>query len=138
MKPLKDIQALTDETPPQPGGNAYDRMRELFPRVYVAGPYTQGDREANVRENLRIASLLIDKGYAPYAPLLTHYQHEAFPRDPSDWLSLDLAWLEKANCLLRTPGASRGADIEVAFCKARGIPVFYTIEDMERHYGSAN
>jgi hypothetical protein len=135
---MSTVQDITDFIPPQPGGNAYDKMRRLWPRVYVAGPYTQGDREANVRENLRIASVLLDKGYAPYAPLLTHYQHEAFPRDPSDWLSLDLAWLEKAHCLLRTPGASRGADIEVEFCRRNCIPVFYTIADMEAYFGATD
>ena len=132
------VQTLTDSIPPQPGGNGYDKMRDLQILVYVAGPYTQGDREANVRENLRIASVLLDKGYAPYAPLLTHYQHEAFPRDPSDWLSLDLAWLARADCLLRTPGASRGADIEVAFCRDNGIPIFYTIEDLEAYCGASH
>ena len=129
-----NLQDLTNAIPPQAGGNAYDKMRTLWPRIYVAGPYTCGDREANVRRNLEVASQLIDLGYAPYAPLLTHYMHEQTPRDPSDWLSLDLAYLTTCHALLRTPGESRGADIEVAFCKDAGIPVFYTFAALEEYF----
>ena len=123
-------------------GNKYDKLRELRPRVYVASPYTVGDRNENVRRNLACADWLMDLGCAPYAPLLTHFQDLATPRPPDDWLSLDLAWLAKADVLIRLPGESNGADIEVKFCAEHDIPVVYGeaafIEWLGRHYGTAD
>jgi len=30
------------------------------------------------------------------------------------------------------PGESRGADAEVSFAKSRGIPVFYSLEELQK------
>lgn len=113
-------------------GNRYDQIRELWPRVYVASPFTVGDRNENIRRNLLCADRLIAKGYAPYAPLLTAFQDLVAPRSPDDWLSLDLAWLAKAQILLRLPGKSNGADIEEKFAREHGIPVVYSEEALDR------
>ena len=97
-------------------------------RVYVASPYSIGDAEENVRRNLEAADLLMDFGFAPYAPLLNHYQHQIRPRSYDDWLRLDMEWLAQCRAVLRLPGESRGADLEVARAQELGIPVFYDID----------
>ncbi len=102
-------------------------------RVYVAGPYTQGDVAINVRRAMLAASELMDHGYAPYVPHLTHFEHMAFPRPYNDWLKQDNQFLPCCDALLRLPGDSTGADGEVEFAERLGIPVFKSIEDLRIH-----
>ncbi len=47
-----------------------------------------------------------------------------------DWLDIDLAWVEVADVLLRLPGESSGADIEVECAKKNGIAVFDNVEHL--------
>jgi len=98
--------------------------------VYIASPYTKGDTVLNVRESLLAADKLVDLGYAPYCPLLSHFWHYLSPKPYEVWTKLDLEWVLRCDCLLRLPGESSGADAEVAAAKALGIPVFYCIEDL--------
>lgn len=99
-------------------------------RVYIASPYTKGDIAANVKTQLDVANALMDRGYAPFAPLLCHFQHIAHPRPYQDWLACDLEWILHCNMVLRLPGESAGADEEVALAKEHGIPVYYSLGDL--------
>jgi hypothetical protein len=93
-------------------------------RVYIAGPYSQGDVAINVRNAYLAAHTLADAGFAPFVPHHTHFWHLLFPRPYEDWIRLDLAFLPCCDALLRLQGASAGADMEVARAQALGIPVF--------------
>ena len=99
-------------------------------RVYIASPYSVGNKVENVRRSLEIADKLIEAGMFPYSPLLNHYQNELFPQPEKTWLKQDLAWIPCCQCLLRLPGESVGADVEVAEAKNLGIDVFYDIEEL--------
>ena len=103
-------------------------MKALF--VYIASPYSIGDKLTNVKKSLEIANILMDKGFIPYAPLLNHFQDEIFPRPEIDWLVFDIHWLYKCDAVLRLPGESKGADEEVLIAKKIRIPVFYSIEEL--------
>ena len=103
-------------------------MKQLF--VYIASPYSIGDKLTNVKKSLEIANILMDKGFIPYAPLLNHFQNEMFPRTETDWLEFDLRWLYKCDALLRLPGESKGADEEVRAANKVGTPIFYSIEEL--------
>jgi hypothetical protein len=46
------------------------------------------------------------------------------PMPPDYWYEWDLHALLKCDALLRMPGISVGADREVEFARAHGIPVF--------------
>ena len=81
-------------------------------RVYIASPYTIGDKEENVKNSLKVGNDLINMGFAPFCPLLTHYQDMNFPQSYETWLNLDFEWLMQCNCVLRLPGQSSGADRE--------------------------
>ena len=93
-------------------------------RIYIAGPYTHGDVAVNVRNALDVASRLLDDGFAPYVPHLTHFLHMVHPHSYEEWLALDLAWLTVCDGLVRLDGESPGADREVAEAHRLGIPVF--------------
>ncbi len=100
-------------------------------RVYVAGPYTSGDPCVNTRDAIAAGNLLLDAGYAPFVPHLSHFWHTCTPRTYEDWMALDLAWVVVADALLRLPGPSKGADREVAAAIGAGVPVFYSIQDLQ-------
>lgn len=88
------------------------------PVVYVAGPVE------NVGAAVHFASMLMDRGWAwPLIPHLTHLWHLIATRPYQDWIHLDLALLARCDGLVRLPGASAGADAEVAWCDEHGVPV---------------
>lgn len=99
-------------------------------RVYVAGPITIGDQALNVHHAIRASSHLLDFGYAPYCPHLTHYWQTVVPQTYETWIALDFEWLPLCDCLLRLHGESQGADREVAFAKGRGISVYYSMKEL--------
>ena len=101
-------------------------------RVYVAGPYTQGDVAQNVRKAYEAAHILAANGLAPFVPHHTHFWHMLFPRPYEDWLRLDLAFLPCCEALLRLPGPSHGADGEVAEARILGIRVYEDIAALIR------
>lgn len=99
-------------------------------KVYIASPYTLGDVAVNVKVQLDAVDELMNLGFAPYAPLYSHFQHMAHPRPYTDWVEIDFVWVEVCDCLLRLPGESKGADDEVKLALELGKPVFYTIKDL--------
>lgn len=99
-------------------------------RVYIASPYSIGNKVENVRRSLDVANKLIEAGMYPYSPLLNYYQNELFPQPEDTWIKQELAWISCCQCLLRLPGESVGADGEVVEAERLGIKVFYTIENL--------
>jgi len=62
-------------------------------------------------------------GHHPFVP---HLFDLVDPRDElgyERWMALDLDWLSRCDALVRLPGASPGADREVAAAGRLGIPV---------------
>lgn len=99
-------------------------------KVYIASPYTIGDVAVNVKLQLDTANKLMDLGFAPYVPLLTHFQHLVHPRPYGDWIKLDNEWVLVCDCVLRLGGESKGADAEVELAKKNHIPVYYSIKEL--------
>ena len=103
-------------------------------RVYIASPYTLGDVAANVKFQIDVAERLIGFGFAPFVPLLYHFQHMVHPRGYDDWVRLDLEWIGVCDCLLRLGGESKGADNEVRYALELGLPVFYSVDELCKYY----
>jgi len=101
-------------------------------KIYVAGPYSQGDVAVNVREAISAGDFLTHYGYDPIIPHLTHFWHLLFPHPIEFWYEYDLRRLRECDALLRLPGASTGADKEVDVAKGMGIPIYYHIFDVPR------
>lgn len=93
--------------------------------IYIASPYTLGDQAQNVAIQKDAAHTILDWGHCPIAPLLTHYLHIRRQRPWDEWMKMDLTLVKKSDLLLRLPGESRGADMEVAHAKDQGIPVAF-------------
>lgn len=104
-------------------------------KIYIAGPYSQGDVAQNVYEAIRTANDLADKGFAPFVPHFTHFWHMMFHRPYEFWLELDKQFLSLCDGLLRLPGESVGSDKEVKFAEELNKPVFNSIRELEEYYG---
>ena len=94
-------------------------------KIYVAGPYTNGDVAVNVRNAIMAADTIFSAGFIPFVPHLTHFWHLLAPRDYEDWLRLDLVWLESCDGLVRLEGESAGADREVQRAAELGMPIWF-------------
>jgi hypothetical protein len=99
-------------------------------KVYVSGPYTNGDKLENVNTAIDMADRLSTNGYIPFVPHLTHFWDLRRPRQYDFWLDYDLRWLRDCHALIRLPGVSKGADIEVVEAHSFSIPVFYSLEEL--------
>lgn len=108
-------------------------------KIYIASPYTNGDKLENVHLQMKVSNELLDRGYAPYTPLLTHFQEQYHPRGEHDWLKLDFEFLACCDVLIRIKPIkegheilSPGADKEEEKARELGIPVFWfnTVEQM--------
>jgi hypothetical protein len=106
----------------------------MIARIYIAGPYTNGDVAVNVRNAYEAANRLADLGFAPFVPHATHFWHMLFPRAYEFWLDLDSQFLPCCAGLLRLPGMSNGADKEVALAQSLNIPVFTEIDVLVKHF----
>lgn len=111
------------------------------PHVYIASPYSSGNRKWNAVFQCVIWNQLMDDGLVwPHAPLWSHWQHEMFPRPYEDWLQYDLAQLPFMDVCLRLnaemptrhyfQAESKGADREVKAFEEMGKPVFYSIANL--------
>lgn len=128
------------------------------PRVYIAGPMSKGSLAGNVNQGVVAFLALADAGFAPFCPMLHVYVRECVPaldafgldnpnavwvqgkkspvrpEEYDYWLGIDKSWLSVSDALLRLPGESWGADQEIEFARGKGIPVFYDIKCLSRHF----
>lgn len=102
--------------------------------TYIAGPVTAGDRIHNFNQACIAQRELMAAGFAPLNPMLSMLHPAAWQIPHEDWMESDLPWVAVADCVLRLPGESVGADREVEFARERGIPVFYAIEQISEHF----
>jgi hypothetical protein len=102
-------------------------------RIYIAGPYTDPDPASNTLAAIMEGHALLDLGFAPFVPHLTHYMECLQHRPYEQWLEMDFAWLRVADGVLRLPGASSGADREVALARELGIPVFESRKELAEY-----
>lgn len=100
-------------------------------RVYIAGPYTQGDPVLNVRAAIQAAEEVLAAGHSPYVPHLTMLWHLVAPHPVADWYAHDLDWLAVCDVVLRLDGESAGADAEEQAAREARIPVVYKVAALE-------
>ena len=114
--------------------------------ILIAGPYasgTDGD-PALMAQNLQrleeAAWPIFEAGHVPMIgewvalPVL----RSAGADGPTDPLAADVMYptaerlLQHCDAVLRLPGASRGADQDVAIAQERGIPVYHSLAEVPR------
>ena len=113
-------------------------------KVYIASPYSNGWMPDNVRLSLQAHEILMHMGFAPYSPLLSHFQSIMFHHSEHDWLELDLSYLLICDVVVRIHPIndkdekipSPGADLEESTAKEHSIPVFHyeTLYELEHNF----
>jgi len=91
--------------------------------VYIAAPYTIGNKEKNVLRAIIVAEMLIKKGYIPYVPFLNYFWNRFFKHPPKFWYDYDNHWLAKCDYIVRISGKSIGADKEMKLARKLKIPI---------------
>lgn len=98
--------------------------------VYIASAYTKGDVAVNVKVQLDAYNTLLEAGFAPFAPLMSHFNHMAHPQPYHVWTTVDMEWVRRCDIVLRIPSESSGADKEVEFARLLGKPVYFDIQEL--------
>ena len=119
-------------------------MKERI-RIYIASPYTNGDKQKLTDLQVEAAAELLKLGFNPYAPLLSHYISTfAKDMDQFPWVEVDIEWLKICDLVIRLHPKdikgndipSKGADEEEVYARKNGIPLihFDTISEMIRYF----
>jgi hypothetical protein len=104
--------------------------------VMVSGPYRATDsagRQANLRELNRVAHEVFRKGHMPIIgvsvalPIIEAAGAEFYD---DIMMPMCLRLIERCDAVLRIGDMSEGADLEVDQFRARGLPVFTSIDDI--------
>jgi hypothetical protein len=112
-------------------------------RIYIASPYTHGNKLEMVKLQIDAWHVLRDAGYMPIAPLLTHYINEVRERSHEEWLEYDFNLLGICDGIVRLKPLdpfgdeipSKGADMEQEEAKRLGIPIliFSGMEELKTY-----
>ena len=96
--------------------------------IYVSAPYSLGDVSVNIRRACLAGDELLRKGHYPLIPHLTHLWHLISPKAYNEWLAIDLVLLTMCDAILRLPGESRGADLEIEEAERLCMIIYYSLE----------
>jgi len=99
-------------------------------KIYISSSYAGVDVEAIVERQLAAASLLIEAGCNPYAPILNHLVHMRWKKTEEVLYALDFEWLIACDAVYRLQGNCTKTDKEVAIAKSRNIPVLYSMMEV--------
>jgi len=98
--------------------------------IYVAGPYSHGVPDEVMAHVTDAAERLRAAGWTPFIPHTMTFLWAVRHQHPKDyWLNLDSEWLARCDAIVRLPGASTGADAEVALARRLDLRVFQSIEE---------
>jgi len=114
--------------------------------ILIAGPYRGGtnDDPALMKRNLdHLESVALPLFRMGHVPLIGEWVALPLARLAGSTRPGDEPWneiqypvahrlLEKCDAVLRLPGASQGADQDVRVATERGLPVYYSIDDVPR------
>lgn len=94
------------------------------PVLYVAGPYTRPDPVSNTHMAVKVATAIYETTeWVPLVPHITLLWHAITPRPLEFWYALDLHHMAKCDAVVRLPGASTGADREMAYAAEIGMEI---------------
>lgn len=105
-------------------------MSEIkYIKVYFAAPYTNPDPAVNVPLYFETVALYCEffkrqshtARIVPIMPHAFHYLDARCPASYDEWMGIDKELIKSANMLVRLPGESAGAEIEVNYARMNDI-----------------
>jgi hypothetical protein len=93
-------------------------------RVFISGPYSNGDVAANVRAAIDAAEEVLQAGHTPFVPHLCHWWHLVHPHDYDEWMAYTKEWLRQCDCLLWLDGYSDGSGDECHLAGELNMPIY--------------
>ncbi|EFL11451.1 conserved hypothetical protein [Streptomyces sp. AA4] len=119
--------------------------------ILIAGPYasgTGGDPELMARNLKRLEEAAWPVFQAGHVPMIGEWValpvlKSAGASGPADPLAAEVMYptaerlLQHCDAVLRLPGDSRGADQDVAIAQGRGLPVYYSLNEIPNAATSA-
>lgn len=100
--------------------------------IYVAGPISKGPIDEHVRSAVHMGDRIMERGHAAFLPQLSILWQFVTPHTWEEWLQMDDTVIRKCDALFRMPGYSKGADREMCLARAINIPVFTTVDELEK------
>jgi len=102
-------------------------------RVYVASAVgSLVGRRARVEAAIEAGKQIAAAGMAPFIPHLLDPWFLDHGFDYEDCMAHCMVWLAQCEAVFRVLNHSLGADREVAWARANGLPVFTSLEDLAR------
>ena len=98
-------------------------------KIYISGPYSNHMVEGT-RNAICAAEGVRKLGHLPFVPHLSLLWDLVCPSPYDEWIKYDLEWLAECDAILRLPGDSPGADIEVQWALDHDLMVFNSIEEI--------
>ena len=119
--------------------------------VMIAGPYlsgTDGDPLKVAANRARLEAMALPIYERGHLPLIGEWLalpiiHAAGGTEPGDSVFDAYQYpvahrlLERCDALLRLPGASRGADMDVERARALGLPIYTSVDELPRRAAPA-
>lgn len=100
-------------------------------KIYVAGPISAKDDYGindNVQAGILVGREIAKMGFYPFIPHL--YWFAGFDFTWSEWINFDDVWLRQCDALYYM-SSSPGADIELEHAKELGMPIFFTLSELQ-------
>lgn len=122
---IEDLDRSIDRIP------LYERIYDLPPLMYIAGPYTHQEESgilANINRARRASLDCCKVGWAVHCPHANYSGFHSVKEIPYEtWIRYDLSVLAKCDAILLLDGwaSSKGASQEFAFADEHGIPQFF-------------
>ena len=108
--------------------------------VYISGPYS-GKISENIQKARTVAIQVWEAGYMVFCPHLNtiHFENDC-KCVYEDYLAGDIEIINRCNAVLMVEGweGSNGATQEYNYAKAYGLPIFYSLAEMEDYYASTH
>jgi len=120
---MMDLKQMLELLPP---------MGDASRHVYVAGPYDQGDVAINVKRAMDAGTRVMDAGFIPFIPHLTHFFHMSRRRSRTEWLTFSASWLLRCGAVYNYDPhlPSEGRDLELELARWYGIPIVESTLDL--------
>src|SRR3990167_5052970 len=108
--------------------------REII--VYISGSYS-GEISNNIQKARETAIKVWETGYTAFCPHLNtiHFENDC-KCVYEDYIAGDIEIINRCNALLMVEGweQSEGANTEHDYAKGYGLPIFYSIDELNDYY----